>query len=79
MFAARTTRGRIFALAQGTSLLRLRVGRGRADDACRRGARPDAELGPDWVDLDAWNPVPTTDSWLATLRELAALARAAAD
>jgi uncharacterized protein YciI len=79
MFAARTTRGRIFALAQGTSLLRLRVGRGRAGDACRSGVKPDAELGPDWVDLDAWNPVPTTESWLATLRELAALARAAVD
>jgi uncharacterized protein len=79
MFAARTRRGRIFALAQGTGLLRLRVGRGRASDAYRSGAKPDAELGPDWVDLDAWNPEPTTESWLATLRELAALARAAAD
>jgi uncharacterized protein len=79
MFAARKVGGQIFALAQGTGLVRLRVGRDRVADACRKGAKPDAELGADWVELDAWNPEPTTDAWLATLRELALLARAAAD
>jgi uncharacterized protein len=79
MFAARTRRGRIFALAQGTRLLRLRIGRSRAAEAYRSGAKPDAELGPDWVELDAWNPEPPAAAWLATLRELASLAHATSD
>jgi hypothetical protein len=74
MFAARTQGGRIFALAQGTRLLHLRVGRNRAAEAYHSGAKPDAELGPDWVDLDAWNPEPAAAAWLATLRALASLA-----
>jgi uncharacterized protein YciI len=79
MFAARTRGGRIFALGQGTRLLRLRVGRSRAAQAYRSGAKPDAELGPDWVELDAWNPEPPAAAWLATLRELAAVAHASGD
>ena len=79
MFAARTLGGRIFALAQGTRLLHLRVGRSRAADAYRLGAKPDAELGPDWVELDAWNPEPAAAAWLATLRKLASLAHATGD
>jgi uncharacterized protein YciI len=76
---ARTRGGRIFALGQGTRLLRLRVGRSRPAEAYRSGAKPDAELGPDWVELDAWNPEPPAAAGLATLRELAALAHATGD
>ncbi len=79
MFAVRTQRGQIFALAQGTGLLRFRVGRSRAAEAYRSGAKPDEELGSDWVDVDAWNPEARIEAWMATLRQLTTLARAAAD
>jgi uncharacterized protein YciI len=79
MFVARQNGERIFALAQGTGLLRLRVGRHHAADAYRSGAKPDADLGPDWVDLDAWNPEPPAEAWLRTLRQLASVAHAASD
>jgi uncharacterized protein YciI len=79
MFVARQQGERVFALAQGTGLLRLRVGRSHAAEACRSGAKPDADLGPDWVDLDAWNPEPAAEAWLATLRKLASIAHAAGD
>ena len=79
MFVARQQGERIFALAQGTGLLRLRVGRRHAADAYRSGAKPDADLGPDWVDVDAWNPEPPAEAWLRTLRHLASMAHAASD
>jgi hypothetical protein len=79
MFVARQQGERIFALAQGTGLLRLRVGRRHAAEAYRSGAKPDADLGPDWVDVDAWNPEPPAEAWLRTLRHLASMAHAASD
>ena len=45
----------------------------------RSGAKPDADLGPDWVDVDAWNPEPPAEAWLRTLRHLASMAHAASD
>jgi hypothetical protein len=31
------------------------------------------------VDLDAWNPEPAAEAWLATLRKLASIGHAAGD
>ncbi len=75
-FVARARDGRIFALAQGTHMIRFRVGRNGVDAATRLGATVDREFGPDWVTVNAWNAEPPRAVWWSALTTMTRAAHA---
>jgi hypothetical protein len=65
-FAAWTD-GRAYALAQGTHILRFRVGTHAVAAAVERGAETDAEFGSDWVRVNGWSPKLPRAAWRENL------------